>query len=50
MNSTKRNHRALAKPDRSGLRTMSMNIQIRIQNQITNSKTSKIVQHTASRG
>ena len=40
----------MAKPDRSGLRTMSMNTQIKIQNQITNRKTSKIVQNTASRG
>jgi hypothetical protein len=44
MNGTKRNHGALAKPDRSGPRKMSMNTQIRIQNQITNRKTSKIVQ------
>ena len=29
---------------------MSMNTQIRIQNRITNRKTSKIVQNTASRG
>ena len=38
MNSTKRNHRALAQPDRSWLRKMSMNTVIRIQNQITHRK------------
>src|SRR5882757_5188230 len=50
MNSTKRNHRALARPDRSRLRKMSMNTQTRIQIQITHRKTSKIVQNTFSNG
>src|ERR1700722_11976868 len=50
MNSTKRNQRALARPDRSRLRKMSMNTQTRIQIQITHRKTSKIVQNTFSNG
>src|SRR6266516_5874035 len=50
MNSTNRNHRALAQPDRSRLRKMSMKIQIRIQIQITHKKISKIVQNTFNNG
>src|ERR1700722_11677107 len=50
MNRTKRNHRALAHPDRSRLRKMSMNTQTRIQIQITHRKTSKMVQNTLSNG
>jgi hypothetical protein len=50
MNSTNRNHRALAQPDRSWLRKMSMNTMIRIQNQITYRKNSNIVQNAFSSG
>ena len=50
MNSTNRNHRALAPPDRSWLRKMSMNTVIRIQNQITQRKTTRIVQKMFRRG
>jgi hypothetical protein len=44
MNSTNRNHKALAQPDRSGLRKMSMNTVIKIQNQTTHRKITIIVQ------
>ena len=50
MISTKMNHSALPQPDRSRLRKMSMNIVIRIQNQITHRKISKIVQNAPSSG
>jgi hypothetical protein len=40
----------LGPPDRSGLRKMSMNTVIKIQNQITHKKTSKIVQKMFSSG
>ena len=39
-----RNQRALAQPDRSRLRKMSMMMVIRIQNQITHRKIMRIVQ------
>ena len=50
MNSTNRNHRALAQPDRSWLRKMSMKTLIRIQIQITHRKIMKIVQNAPSSG
>jgi len=43
MNSTNTNHRAVAPPDRSSLRKMSMNTMIRIQIQITHRKKMHIV-------
>jgi hypothetical protein len=45
-----RNHRALAQPDRSGLRKMSMNTVIRIQIQITHRKKMNIVQKRFNSG
>ena len=50
MISTNMNHSALAPPDRSGLRKMSMKTVIRIQNQIIQRKISMIVQKTLSSG
>ena len=50
MNSTNRNHRALAQPDRSWLRKMSMKIQIRIQIHSIHRKNSIIVQKMLSTG
>src|SRR5262245_42264207 len=50
MNSTNRTQRALAQPDRSWLRKMSMKIQIRIQIQMTHRKKMKIDQNTFSSG
>ena len=50
MNSTNRNHRALAQPDRSRLRKMSMKTRIRTQIQITHRKIMKIVQNAPSSG
>ena len=50
MSSTNTNHRAFSPPDRSGLRKMSMNMVIRIQNQSTNRKTSIIVQKMLKAG
>jgi len=50
MNSTNRNHRALAPPDMSWLRKMSMNTVIRIQIQITHRKKMNIDQKTFSSG
>jgi len=50
MNSTNTNHRGLAPPDRSSLRKMSMNTQIRIQIQITHRKTMHIVQNRFNSG
>ena len=44
------NHGALAQPDRSWLRKMSMKMVIRIWNQITHEKIIKIVQNASSRG
>ena len=49
MNSTNRNHRALAQPDRSRLRKMSMKTRIRTQIQITHRKIMKIVQRSQQR-
>jgi len=50
MHSTNGNHKALAQPDRSGLRKMPMNTVIKIQNQITHKKTTRIVQKTFNSG
>ena len=50
MNSTNRNHSALAQPDRSWLRKMSMKIQIRIQIQMIHRKNSNIVQKMFNSG
>ena len=50
MNSTNKNHSALAQPDRSRLRKMSMNTQIKIQIQITHRKKMNIDQKRFSRG
>ncbi len=50
ISNTNRNHRALAQPDRSWLRKMSMKTVIRIQIQITHRKISTIVQKTSYSG
>ena len=50
MNSTNKNHSALAPPDRSWLRKMSMNTVIRIQIQITHMKKMNIDQKTFKSG
>jgi len=50
MNSTNKNHKALAQPDRSRLRKISMNTMIRIQIQITHRKKMNIVQKMFNSG
>src|ERR1700727_2050802 len=45
MSNTRTNHTALAKPDRSALRKMSMNTAITVQIQSTHTKNSSIVQN-----
>ncbi len=45
MNNTNKNHRALAQPDRSSLRKMSIKTQIKTQIQITQRKITQIVQN-----